>query len=368
VGREGLRKAVAGILAFIIGISIAVVTIIPLLIYLNTSSGETIRAFNTLRDFQAQKSSESIGIALEGGGWAIKNTGSVSETIVLAVIDTGNGCNNGTALIRTSITLNPGDRIYSINISTSSYSLDKICYVVTARGNVFPVKEKYLAALASQQSQNLLFTPNNVKFAEDLMGIKDKIKANYSTDDLSCNKNGRVYFANALKNYKPMNNAKILTISDRNNNIVTYGSKDNNNKNNKNNEGCFSVTFPGILNITSGSYGLVIYYRIILDLVSKSKSDNPGSSSADKMSVNVSISVMGGGIVRASMASVSSWSLNSIDLDYIVLENYLLIPLKGVNPGIYDLNVTVLFPTLQGNTQVQVGIEYIAVQGATLVT
>jgi hypothetical protein len=341
IKKQSIRKAVAGILAFIIGISIAIVTIVPLLIYLNTSSGEAMRAFNSLSEYQKQRSSESIDIVLVGGTPYIKNTGSTPLTIVLAVIDSGNGCGDRTSMLKTNITMKPGDAILSINATSSSYGPAVTCYVMTARGNVFPVKEKYNAIL-SQQTGNILFTPNNTIFADD--ANKYSIDGSYSNGDLSCSTRGYVRNNVTFQSYDP--NKKLISVVDNNGNPITITEK----------RGCISVAFKNAVSVPQGAYAVVIYYRIIVD------------SSQAKMDVGIIPSLMKNNMIYTSSNSNAIFSPSSISGSYLSFEGYSLIPLKGATPGLYDLNITVVFPSLQGGSSLQVGIEYIAIQGATLVT
>lgn len=348
MNRDAIRKAVAGVLAFIIGISIAVVTIIPLLIYLNSTSGALLNALNQVRDFQSQKSSESLDVVYEGGSIYLKNTGSVPATIVLAVIDSGKGCSSNTFLLKTSIPISTGDRISSINISSRSYGLTDICYVMTARGNVFPVKEKYLALQAqlSQQAGNILFTPNNTIFPDD--ASKYTTVGKYSDGDLSCSKKGDVWNNVTFPDYGKNLIAVVDTNLGQQQGIpVTINGK----------SGCVSITFKQSVNVPQGAYAVVIYYRIIVQ------------SNNDKMNVIIIPSLIKDNKIYMSsdvnaMHSPSSIFKNS----YLSFEGYSLIPLKDATPGLYDLNITVAFPDTTGSTAPKVGIEYIAIQGATLVT
>jgi hypothetical protein len=347
VKKQSIRRAVAGILAFIIGISIAIVTIVPLLIYLNTSSGEAMRAFNSLSEYQKQRSSESIDIALIGGTPYIKNTGSTPLTIVLAVIDSGNGCGDRTSMLKTNITMKPGDAILSINATSSSYGPAVTCYVMTARGNVFPVKDRYIALMSQQPQQagNILFTPNNTIFADD--ASKYSVDGSYSAGSLSCNTKGYVWNNVTFQSYDP--NKKLISVVDNNGKPITITANSGN--------GCISVAFNNAVSVPQGAYAVVIYYRIIV------------ISSQAKIDVGIIPSLMKNNMIYTSSNSNTIFSPSSIfSGSYLSFEGYSLIPLKGATPGLYDLNITVVFPSLQGSSNPQVGIEYIAIQGATLVT
>lgn len=316
------------------------VSLIPLLIYLNQTSGDLARAIAALRDYQSQKETESLGIVYDStaGGIVLKNTGPIPVTIVLATVNSGT-CGLGDTILRTSITMYPGNTTTSIKTTGKSYSLGEICYVATARGNVFPVKEKY--AQLAQQIQ--IFTRNNTLFAANA-DIK-KIQANYSTTSYICNMQGNPAIIN-FANYP----RQVLTIIDNNNNIISFGGSSNN-------VGCFLLIFKNLVQIRENPYAVVVYYRIVLQ-------GTWGSN--NKLGVNVAATIYNDTVRFDSTTSETSWTPNSINVTYLVLERYVIIPVSGATPGLYNLSITGTLD-LQGSTQLQVGLEYLAVQGATLV-
>jgi hypothetical protein len=241
--------------------------------------------------------------------------------------------------------MKPGDAILSINATSSSYGPALTCYVMTARGNVFPVKDRYIALMSQQPQQagNILFTPNNTIFADD--ASKYSVDGSYSAGSLSCNTKGYVWNNVTFQSYDP--NKKLISVVDNKGNPITITEK----------SGCISVTFKDAVSVPQGAYVVVIYYRIIVN------------SSQAKMDVGIIPSLMKNNMIYKSSNSNAIFSPSSIfSGSYLSFEGYSLIPLKGATPGLYDLNITVVFPSLQGDSKPQVGIEYIAIQGATLVT
>ena len=338
--KQIIRKAVAGMLAFIIGISVLMITLIPLLIYLNTSSGETLKAMGMVREFQSQRSREALDIVYDATSstFLLKNTGTTPITIILAAISSGNQCVN---LSKTNINLNPGDTVKNI----SNYGLGSICYVVTSRGNVFPVKEKYnlLLSQLAQSSQEIVFTPDNTKFAEDLYNsYKNKIIANYSTSSTSCTNPGTP----TLHPFDKYNNKKLLTINYTSGGVVNYT-----------NNGCFSLTFQNVVNVSGNQYAVAVFYKIVI--VHNKNGNKLGAT------LTICLQQEQGGVTRCASSAGTSWNPSDIQTNYVVLEGISLIP--SLTPGLYNLNITLTFDS-GGGTEFNVGVEYIAVQNARLVT
>jgi hypothetical protein len=338
IKRESIRKAVAGILAFIIGISIAIVTIIPLLIYLNISNRETINAFNSFSEYQKQRSSESIDIALIGETPYIRNTGSVPLTIVLAVIDNGYGCGNRTSILKTNITMKQGDTIANI----SSYGASIICYIMTARGNIFPIKDRLYGLLAAM-SPSTLFNESNARFAQDLsLGPNDL--GNYSIGNLNCNQNG------------------YLKIWDRSNSrydrdlISVFSSQGDPNPVNIG-EGCIRVLLRNAVNLGASIYAIAIYYKIV------------GFYNRNKFSGGINISLIyssNNAIKYSGYSTADGWTPPFKD-KMVIYEGYVLIPMRDAPAGLYDLEIRFGIYDSKGNSDIRIGIEYIAIVGATLV-
>jgi hypothetical protein len=338
IKRESIRKAVAGILAFIVGISIAIVTIIPLLIYLNISNRETINAFNSFSEYQKQRSSESIDIALIGETPYIRNTGSVPLTIVLAVIDNGYGCGNRTSILKTNITMKQGDTIANI----SSYGASIICYIMTARGNIFPIKERLYGLLAAM-SPLTLFNESNARFAQDLsLGPNDL--GNYSIGNLNCNQNG------------------YLKIWDRSNSrydrdlISVFSSQGDPNPVNIG-EGCIRVLLRNAVNLGASIYAIAIYYKIV------------GFYNKNKFSGGINISLIyssNNAIKYSGYSTADGWTPPFKD-KMVIYEGYVLIPMRDAPAGLYDLEIRFGIYDSKGNSDIRIGIEYIAIVGATLV-
>ncbi|GAY25082.1 hypothetical protein ATG_02850 [Desulfurococcaceae archaeon AG1] len=338
MGRLVVRKAVAGMVAFIIGISIIMVTLIPLLVYLNTASGETLRAMGVVREFYNQRTRESLDVVREGGVFRIKNTGSVPITVILAVIDGGKGCGRETLLIRTSESLNPGDVVSSI----AGHGLDRICYIVTSRGNVFPVKEKY--AVLPQLPQPVTFTPNNTGFAEDLYNsYRNNITARYNERSSVCDKTG-VPALFSFDSYDPAK--KLLTINDTSGNIIIYELG-----------GCFSLTFKNSVSISENPYAVAVFYRLVLVL------RRPEAN----FEALLRICLQQGASSSCASSSNMIWYPTGVNPGYVVLEGVSLIPVRNALPGVYDLNVTLTLDKLGGN-RLSIGVEYIAVLNAALVS
>jgi hypothetical protein len=340
IKRESIRKAVAGILAFIVGISIAIVTIIPLLIYLNISNRETINAFNSFSEYQKQRSSESIDIALIGETPYIRNTGSVPLTIVLAVIDNGYGCGNRTSILKTNITMKQGDTIANI----SGYGASIICYIMTARGNIFPIKDRLYGLLAAM-SPSTLFNESNARFARDLsLGPNDL--GNYSIGNRNCNQNG------------------YLKIWDRGNSgydrdlISVFSSQGDPNPVNIG-EGCIRVLLRNAVNLGASIYAIAIYYKIV------------GFYNNSKFSGGINISLIyssNNAIKYSGYSTADGWTPPFRDKT-VIYEGYVLIPMRDAPAGLYDLEIIFGIYNSEDSSDIniRIGIEYIAIVGATLV-
>jgi len=329
-----VRKAVAGMVAFIVGLSIIMVTLIPLLIYLNTTSGEILRAMSVAREFQNQKTRESLEIVNESRVFLIKNTGSIPITIILAVIDSGKGCERETLLVRTSEILNPGDAISNI----AGYNLSRVCYIVTSKGNIFPAKEKYTVL-----PQPVTFTHSNTGFAEDLYNYYgSNIIARYNERSTVCNKNGVAALVSFNK-YDPAR--KLLTINDTRGDNILYELS-----------GCFGLIFKNTVSINENPYAVAVLYRVVLVF---NKSD-------EKFDTILRICLQQDTSSSCTSSSKTVWYPKGTDPGYIVLEGVSLIPMRNAPPGVYDLNVTLIVDKLGGN-RLNIGVEYIAVLGAELV-
>jgi hypothetical protein len=346
--RGRVRKAVAGILAFIVGISILIVTIIPLLIYLNRVSGEMIRAFNSLSEYQRHRSLESIDILVEGNRVAIKNTGSVAEAFILAVIDNGYGCNNRASILKINIALDPGDKIYSINTSSSSYTLDKICYVMTSRGNVFPVREKYLAVLVSLAPPAII-TNESTRFADDMKSWS--ISVYYSIGSDICNVAGLPW----IGVISPIYNKKLLTINSSATEIVKYELGG------QNRTGCALYRFKDLLSLDRPGYAVLTIMRVVIIGTNLSNI---------RLDANAYISIIRDNVYISTASAYLTWNPAPDprrDTDYIVWDIVGLIPISNIQPGTYSLEIKLILTQIIGKGAYYVGIEYLVIQGMRLI-
>jgi hypothetical protein len=353
IKRESIRKAVAGILAFIVGISIAIVTIVPLLIYLNISNRETMNAFNSFSEYQKQRSSESIDIALIGGTPYIKNTGSVPLTIVLAVIDNGNGCGNRTSILKTNITMKQGDTIANI----SNYGASIICYIMTARGNIFPIKDRLYGLLAAM-SPSTLFNESNARFARDLsLGPNDL--GNYSIGNLNCNQNG--YLKIWDRGNSGYDRDLISVFSSPTDpdpvNIGSSSGRGGGGRDRDEDKGCIRILLRNAVSLSTSTYAIAIYYKIV------------GFYNQKKFSGGINISLIyssNNAIKYSGYSTADGWTPPFRDKT-VIYEGYVLIPMRDAPAGLYDLEIRFGIYDSKGNSNIMIGIEYIAIVGATLV-
>jgi hypothetical protein len=331
IKRESIRKAVAGILAFIVGMSIAIATIVPLLIYLNTSNRETMDAFNSFSEYQKQRSSESIDIALIEGTPYIKNTGSVPLTIVLAVIDNGNGCGNRASILKTNITMKQGDMIANI----SSYGASIICYIMTARGNIFPIKDRLYSLT--------LFNRSNTRFAQDLrLGPNDL--GNYSIGNLSCNQNGYLKIWDRSNSGYDRDLISVFR-SPGDPNPVDIG------------EGCIRVLLRNAVNLGDSIYAIAIYYKIV----------GFHNNNIFSGGVNISLIYSSNNAIKYSGYSTADGWTPPFRNETVIYEGYVLIPMGDAPAGLYDLEIRFGIYYSRVSSGIRIGIEYIAIVGATLV-
>lgn len=335
----------AGVLAFIVGISIAAVSVVPLLLYLNQSSWELARAIAVLRDHQSAKSAESLEVVREGESYKLRNAGPLPLTIVLAAVNESGDCGS-VVLRRTSINMSAGN-----SSDLSGLNLDNVCYVATARGNVFPVKEMKKSQQAPSPTASP-FTPKNTLFAGEVDLSKIRIEGNYSTDGKGCDKQGTAAIVQQLGSYE----GKVLTINDDSGKIVTFDKKEGGNQGGDKKEGCFMLKFKELVNISGSPYTVVLHYRIVIYF----------SEKGQKLALVVGASIANQTFNISSTSTETSWTPSSLIRNYEVLEGYLLMRASNLSSGRYDLILKVLLG-LQGNTVVNVGVEYVAVQGASLV-
>lgn len=334
---RSLRKAAASMLGFIIGISILAAILIPLSIYLSNMGSETLTAVEAVRDFESQRSQESVDIVYWNGYIQLKNTGSVPIAVSLIALDVGNGCGWGAVLYKADPminVINPGDMARNI----SGYDLSVICYILTTRGNMFPVKEKYFAML-SQLSQGVYFTPGNTRFAGDI--DPRIVSARFSTNDGGCSLSGTP----AVVRFSQYNRS-LLTINYSGSPVLFSGPGSS----------CFSLTFNNAVEVNASSYAVAVFYKMVF--LPTSRRDTFGAALTACLS---------GPVSSCSSSSGLSWSPSSINQDYIVFEGFSLIPMGSAPRGNYSLTITLVFSIQGGGTSFYTGLEYIAVQGARLI-
>lgn len=342
------RKAVAGMLAFMIGISIVIVALVPLLLLLNSQSSEMLRAANTVNTFQSLRDSESLNIVIQSGDIVLKNTGSVPITIALLIINNSitGSCIDTPQLVRTNTTISPGDYYKNITVAGKTYKLEDICYIVTTRGNVIPIKEKYYTYLSQLSGvSGGILSRENTRFAEDMnTGV---IKANYSTNDYSCNIKATPYIAKI-----PQYPNRLLTANDSNDIIVFSLSSGG--------KGCLSFTFENSLELDGSGYAVLVVYRIVVVGSNLNKNNF-------RLDLETRASVSGSGGAYSSSATSPNWQ-PKLDSDYLNLtwDVILVIPMKGASPGRYSLTITIILNQINSNGNYRVGVEYLSVQGMRL--
>jgi len=336
------RKAVAGMLAFIIGVSIVIALIVPLILFLSSSSGEVIRALNVLGEFQSQKAQEDLDVVLDRGRFFIKNAGSLPTTIVLVLVDRGLGCARDLSLYKVSLTIDPGASVAVIPAANTSLGPDAICYVVTSRGNVFSIRERFLRVSGVE-----VITNQTTRFADDMASWN--IDAMFSRASDMCNVRGIPWVGvPAPSVYGKM----LLTVNESSTATVIYDLDAA-----RQSVGCASFTFNNLVRLDRPSYAVIVLLRIVLISLENTR---------DAFSATAGITLRSGGLAIGSTSTSVVWTPKK-DLDLFVWDLAPLIPARDAPPGDYSLEVRVVLNQISGRGKYIVGIEYLALQGARLV-
>jgi hypothetical protein len=213
---------------------------------------------------------------------------------------------------------------------------------MTARGNIFPIKDRLYSLLAAT-SPSTLFNENNTRFARDLsLGPNDL--GNYSIGDLNCNQDG------------------YLKIWDRSNSgydrdlISVFSSQGDPNPVNIG-KGCIRVLLRNAVNLSASIYAIAIYYKIV------------GFYNNNTFSGGINISLIyssNNAIKYSGYSTADGWTPPFSD-KIVIYEGYVLIPMRDAPAGLYDLEIRFGIYDSKGNSNIRIGIEYIAIVGATLV-
>jgi len=339
------RKAVAGMLAFIIGVSIVIALIVPLVLFLSSSSGEVIRALNVLGEFQSQKAQEDLDVVLDRGRFFIKNAGSLPTTIVLVLVDRGLGCARDLSLYKVSLTIDPGASVAVIPAANTSLGPDAICYVVTSRGNVFSIRERFLRV--SGVEVITVITNQTTRFADDMASWN--IDARFSRGSDMCDVRGIPWVGVPARSvYGKM----LLTVNESSTATVIYDLNAT-----RQSVGCASFTFNNLVRLDRPSYAVIVLLRIVIISLENTR---------DAISATADITLRSGGLAIGSTSTAVVYSPQK-DLDLFVWDLAPLIPARDAPPGDYSLEVRVVLNQISGRGKYIVGIEYLALQGARLV-
>jgi hypothetical protein len=251
--------------------------------------------------------------------------------------------------------MKPGDAILSINATSNNYGPALTCYVMTARGNVFPVKEKYdaiLSQLALSTNTTGIISPDNTIFAQDMISWNQsgKIRINYSINSYNCN----IDTTPNITYIQPYPR-QVLTLKE-NNQLKMFQLKNSDNV-----FICFK--FNDVLNLTQQGYAVLALLRLVVV-----------GSNINKNNFRLDISV-NGSIIRSSnyynsSSNFISWQPKT-DSDYLIWDVIMLIPLKQggnmASPGVYSLEIDVILYQINGGGSYYVGIEYLSIQGMKLI-
>jgi len=391
------KKALSNLVVFIIGVIILLTTLVPLFMFLTSSRTDIEKIIRGYEDFQNLRELEKLSVEADYTSstpemFYLRNTGSIPIKIVRSVIQDSSGIYYYT----NNLLIDVGQRISLKQIFDQlglSYDPIKLKYVVTARGSVFFIADQIIklsipqytspgggqgsggagGGTGSQPSGGFVggspFIPPSSLFYWNFTNAinNSRVSANYSILSATCDTTGTPWVG-LIINY-PNN---VLTSRDKDNkSIVTLnltGSEDQGASKKKNDSGCVSFIFKDLLNV-SGSYVVVVYYRIIVSTVpDKNKSDH---SNQTRVSVNLTFGIISNDKLLSSSVTTFEWAPKS-DTDYLVYSGYTVIPVfnpgtgQSVVSGQADLLVSIVLTQINGQGSYQVGIEYLAFQGVVV--
>ena len=380
------KKALSNLVVFIIGVIILLTTLVPLFMFLTSSRTDIEKIIRGYEDFQNLRDLEKLSVEADYTSstpemFYLRNTGSIPIKIVRSVIQDSSGIYYYT----NNLLIDVGQRIPLKQIFDQlglSYDPIKLKYVVTARGSVFFIADQIIklsipqytspgggqgsggagGGTGSQPSGGFVggspfIPPSSLFYWNFSNAIKNnRMSVNYSKSSANCDITG-ISWVGKISNY-PNN---VSTVNESGTAVVTF---DLQNKK----SGCASFIFKNLLDV-SGSYVVVIYYRIIVSTVpDKNKSDQ---SNQTRVSVNLTFGIISNDKLLSSSVTTFEWAPKS-NTDYLVYSGYTVIPVfnpetgQSVVSGQANLLVSIVLTQINSKGDYQVGIEYLAFQGVVV--
>jgi hypothetical protein len=301
------KKALSNLVVFIIGVIILLTTLVPLFMFLTSSRTDIEKIIRGYEDFQNLRELEKLSVEADYTSstpemFYLRNTGSIPIKIVRSVIQDSSGIYYYT----NNLLIDVGQRISLKQIFDQlglSYDPIKLKYVVTARGSVFFIADQIIklsipqytspgGGTGSQTSGGFVggspFIPSSSLFYWNFTNAinNNRVSAEYSISSATCDTIGTPWVGQ-ITNY-PNN---VLTSKDKDNkSIVTLnlmGSQGQGASEKKNDSGCVSFIFKDLLNV-SGSYVVVVYYRIVVSGFKVT----PGENNQQRVSVNLTFGII----------------------------------------------------------------------------
>jgi len=371
------KKALSNLVVFIIGVIILLTTLVPLFMFLTSSRTDIEKIIRGYEDFQNLRELEKLSVEADYTSstpemFYLRNTGSIPIKIVRSVIQDGSGIYYYT----NNLLIDVGQRISLKQIFDQlglSYDPIKLKYVVTARGSVFFIADQIIKLSIPQYTSpgggqgsggaggfvgGSPFIPSSSLFYWNFTNAinNNRVSAKYSISSATCNTIGTPWVG-LITNYPN----KVLTVntSEKSSNIVSFNLGNGQ-------SGCASFTFSNLLNI-SGSYVVVVYYRIVVSGFKVT----PGENNQQRVSVNLTFGIISNNTLLSSSVTTFEWAPKS-DTDYLVYSGYTVIPVfnpgtgQSVVSGQADLLVSIVLTQITGQGSYQVGIEYLAFQGVVV--
>jgi len=383
------KKALSNLVVFIIGVIILLTTLVPLFMFLTSSRTDIEKIIRGYEDFQNLRELEKLSVEADYTSstpemFYLRNTGSIPIKIVRSVIQDSSGIYYYT----NNLLIDVGQRISLKQIFDQlglSYDPIKLKYVVTARGSVFFIADQIIklsipqytspgggqgsggagGGTGSQPSGGFVggspFIPPSSLFYWNFTNAinNSRVSANYSISSATCDTEGTPWVGQ-ITNYP--NNVLTSRYKDSKS-IVTLnltGSEGQGASEKKNDSGCVSFIFKDLLNV-SGSYVVVVYYRIVVSAL----------QAQQRVSVNLTFGIISNNKLLSSSVTTFEWAPKS-NTDYLVYSGYTVIPVfnpgtgQSVVSGQADLLVSIVLTQITGQGNYQVGIEYLAFQGVVV--
>jgi hypothetical protein len=228
---------------------------------------------------------------------------------------------------------------------------------MTARGNIFPIKDRLYGLLAAM-SPSTLFNESSTRFAQDL-SLKSDDLGNYSIGNLNCNQDGVLRIWGQDKSGYDRDLISVFSSPTGPDpvNIGSSSGRGGGGRDRDEDKGCIRILLRNAVSLSTSTYAIAIYYKIV------------GFYEQKKFSGGINISLIyssNNAIKYSGYSTADGWTPPFSD-KIVIYEGYVLIPMRDAPAGLYDLEIRFGIYDSKGNSNIRIGIEYIAIVGATLV-